>query len=230
MKMAPVAGYKDAVNSTDANVQQIWYMGINGSFAIFCLTLKERILTYIDIKNLDKWIVPSTFCRGSCGGVPMMMVTGTSELVKDPPAEKAIVTVCDEFTRLNGFDANGNPNYLTYTDEKGNKKIFKDEAGKTVQKIIRDFDDYLFFLPMLERMYPTGVEVPVYGFYDSGENQKYTERDSSAEFFGARRTFCARELRMQNPDKGFLEKYGGILIVAGFCIVFLVLVYLVASS
>ena len=223
MKMAPVAGYKDTVNSTDPLATQVWYFGLTGAFAIFCLTLKERVLTYNeDSKLLDKWVITSVDCRGSCGGVPMVMVSPTSELAKDPPAEKAIVELCKEFNRK-GFDANGNPLMILIQ--------MADGTTKSVHAFIKNFQDYLFFLPYFENKYPEGYETSVYGYYDPSENQGYTERSSTAEFFGARRERKARKLYMQQKeDKGFLEKNIKFLTVAVICIIIIIVAWQVAVS
>jgi hypothetical protein len=224
MKMAPVAGYKDAVVSGDAQATQVWYFGLTGGFAIFCLTLKERVLTYSeDSKLLDKWVITSVDCRGSCGGVPMVMVSPTSELVKDVPAEKAIVIISHWLNKTFGYDKDNNPIYVEFERDDGTK--VKKHA------FIKNFEDYLFFLPYFEKKFPDGVDVPVYGFYDPSENQGFTERGSTAEFWGARRERKARKLyMMQKEDKGWLMANIKFLSVCVFCIMALIIAWQVAVS
>jgi hypothetical protein len=223
MKMAPVAGYKDTVNSTDPLATQVWYFGLTGAFAIFCLTLKERVLTYPEnSKLLDKWVITSVDCRGSCGGVPMVMVSPTSELAKDPPAEKAIITI-SKWLNQRGYDKDGNPVNIEIQMVDGSKKI--------IHAFIKNFQDYLMFLPYFEHKFPDGVDIPVYGYYDPSENQGFTERGSTAEFFGARRERKARKLYMQQKDdKGFLEKNAKFLIVCVFCILAMIIAWQVAVT
>jgi hypothetical protein len=224
MKMAPVAGYKDTVNSGDPQATQVWYFGLTGSFSIFCLTMKERVLTYNeDSKLLDKWIITSVDCRGSCGGVPMVMVSPTSELVKDPPAEKAIVVISQWLNKTFGYDKDGNPINIE----------IELEGGQKVKKhaFIKTFEDYLFFLPYFEKKFPDGVEVPVTEYYDPSENQGFTERGSTAEFWGARRERKARKLyMMQHEDKNWLVANIKFLTVAAFCIVAIIISWQVAIS
>jgi hypothetical protein len=247
--MSAVAGYKDAAKSTDTEVQQVWMLGMNGSFAIYCLTMKEKILTYVNSQILDKWLVPSSDCRGSCGGVPMMMVTNNSELALDPPTVKAIVTICDEFNKNNAFDEKGNPNYVRVTDEKGIERLAyfdpvnptlneftldPDKGGVTKQMMINSFADYEFFLPMLERHYHDGVEVDAWCYFDPSENQKYTDRSKTAEFYGARREKKARQRFMRtHVDEGlmgFVKKNALVIFVFIFCVVIVIISWQVAIS
>ena len=213
MHMSAVAGYREAASSTEPDATQVWHFGITGSFAIFCLTLKERVLTYQDtIKNLDKWVISSVYSKGSCGNVPMIWVRDTSEIAMDPPSEKAIVVLCKWFNQFS-YDKNGNMRYEVYTDDKGKEIPVLDRKGNPIPIRIRNFMEYTHFLPRFEEKFPDGIDIPAYGFFDAGESQEFTDRRVTPKFWGARMLKLARELRMLQPDKGFFDKYGLLILV-----------------
>lgn len=191
-KMRAVAGYRDKITSADQKSQQVWYLGINKTFSIYCMKFQDRILSFYEyMQNLDKWLLTSKDATGSCGGVSMMMVGNDSEYVKDPVAEIAICTIAKRFSEDNGYDEKNNPNYYEYfTDGKKQKR----------QKIIKSYSDFSFFLPVLEKLYPNGVDIAPYCFYNSSESQQYTPQNSSL-FFGARRTKVARDLIVRTNEK-----------------------------
>jgi hypothetical protein len=152
----------------------------------------------------------------------MVMVSPTSELAKDPPAEKAIVVISKRFNEK-GYDAAGKPTMIPITMEDG--------TIKQVHAFIKNFQDYLFFLPYFETKFPDGVDIPVVDYYDPSENQGFTERGSTAEFFGARRERKARKLYMQqHVDKGWIVQNIKFLTVAAFCIVAIIIAWQVAVS
>lgn len=222
-KMAAVKGYRDKITSADLKSQQVWYLGINKTFSIYCLKFEDRILSFYDyLKNLDKWCLSSVDATGSCGGVSMMMVSGGYDQVKDPPSEVAVCTAAEDFNNLNALDKDGNPQFFMYKDENG--------VNQRRQKIIKNNADFIFFLPVMQQMWPRGIAIPSYCFYDSSKNQEFTPKDCSAKFFGARRTKMARELRMRMPDDSLLKKLAPLAIAFACGVVASIFVYMVVTG
>jgi hypothetical protein len=205
-KMAPVRGYLEAVTSTETDDQQVWHFGMNKALSIYCMRLRARVIEFRDdITYASKWLLTSDDAMGSCGGIPLMMVSPAFMQVKDPVAEIAVCTISKEFNKNNAFNSDGTPNYIT--DQKGN--VVKDENGEPKLKAIATYNDFIMWLPILETTYPGGVDVPAYCFYDPSENQQFVPMSKPADFFGVRRLKRARQLRSSSPPReGFFNKFG----------------------
>ena len=222
-KMKAVSGYKDKITSADLKSQQVWYIGVNKTFSIYCLKLQDRILSFYEyLRNLEKWCLSSIDATGSCGGVSMMIVGGGYDQVRDPPAEIGICTIAELFNTTNAYDEKGNPQYLEYVDNEGKKN--------RRHKIIKDYEDYTFFLPVLERLYPKGVSIQAYCFYNPSKAQQFTPADCSASFFGARRTKVARELRIRMPDQAWYITLAPILVAVACGAIATLFTYMVVTK
>lgn len=222
VKMSSVSGYRDKITSADLESQQVWYFGINKTFSIYCLRLQDRILSFYDyLRKLDKWCYTSIDATGSCGGVSMVMVDGAFDQVKDPIAEVAICTICEETNRKKAYDKNGNPRYFKYIDENGKEQ--------TKHLLIRNHEDYLFFQPLIEQDNPNGVPIDPISLWDPSKIQQFCPAGCQPSFFGARRTKVARELRLRIQDKHWLLKLAPALLAFAVGVVSAIFVYMVVD-
>jgi len=199
--MRPVLDYLQALKKGRREDQQSWYFSKNRSFYIEYLQYHDDgIIAYWDLKKISMWFLGSSSAVGHAGGIKSVLISDDYDGVRDPVAELGLIFLIDRWNR-------DNPD-----------------------RVIVDYDDYETMRPILEGAYPDGSEIPVYCLYDPSKIQKIFPPNRSAALFGRVNIRDARDLAIDIPEPGWLEKYaflGASLVIS---IVSIVITYAFVSG
>ena len=228
--LAPCYGYKDALMAQGSNVQQTIVFTKSRKWFIRLLTYhSEGILYFQDLFKTDMWHVTSPSSVGKLGGLTAAITKDSIDEVVDPVADLALCKVCDDFVhgrfgdQQNMKRASEETKLLTFTRPDGSECDFISAAKeRLIPDTIRDFDDYVKLRPILERIWPDGVKIPCYCFYDPYDSDKFTPKNRSPSLFGGLLLKKARDLAADNiPDLSFWDKNGiAMILILGGMIIF----------
>ena len=221
--MRPVAGYGSVGDAATAQgsptqVLSIWK---NRSFVIECLFYYGNILAYGNpLAKMQMWFHNSEKATGVSANKPVMITRDGFDGTVDFIAEMAVCEIPVIFNNQWGFelvqktDVEGNP----ILDETGKQVVIererKDEKGEPY--MLTTFSDIRKRLPLLEKLYPDGIPIPIYQQYDLSKIYRFTPQDQDSLKFGGDLVEEAKEWAREDTDEkpGFMDKYGLVIICA----------------
>ena len=227
--LAPCFGYKDALMAAGSSVQQTIVFTKSKKWFIRMLTYhSEGILYFKDLFRTDMWHMGSSSAVGKLGGLSAAITKDSVDEVVDPIADIALCKACDDFIhgrfgdQQNVKRASEETKMLVFNRSDGSECDFITAAReRLIPDTIRDFDDYIKLRPILERIWPDGVKIPCYCFYDPYDSDKFTPKNRSPALFGGLLLRKARDFASDNiPDLSFWDRNGVamILVLGGLII------------
>ena len=221
--MRAVSEYGSVGDSATAkgSPTQVFSIWKNRSFVIECLWYYGNMLTYGNpLKKMQMWFHNSEKATGVSAGKPVMITRDGFDGTVDFVAEMAICQIAPTFNSQWGFeivpklDINNQP----MTDEYGEvimvERERKDDNGDPY--LLTTFLDIRKRMPLLEKLYPDGIEIPIYQPYDLSTIYRFTPQNQDSLKFGGDIVEEAREWSQEDDkDKpGLFDKFG-LLIICG---------------
>ena len=236
--LRPVAGYGSVGDTTTAkgSPTQVFSIWKNRSFVIECMWYYGNILAYANpLKQMQIWFHNSEKATGTSASKSVMIVRDGFDGTVDFVSEIAMCEIPKRFNADWGFelvpavDVDGNPMSETVTDEYGNP-VMKDGVPVTRQLmreverrdtdglpyLLSTFSDIRKRMPLLEKLYPDGVDIPIYKPYDLSEVYRYTPKSQDSLKYGADIVEEAKEWAREDDRAapGLIDRYGLILLCA----------------
>lgn len=233
--LSPCFGYKDCLMAGSLEAQQTIVFTKSRKWFIRLLTYhSEGILYFKELLKTDMWHVGSSSGVGTLGGMSAVITKDNFDEVVDPIADIALCNVCAKF---NHGDFGDSRNRARATKEfasmpfalpDGQVGTLKQaaEAG-CLPNAITCYDDFVTLRPILETIWPDGVDIPCYVKYDPYESDKYVPKQRSAALNGGIMLQDARDYAENAmPEPSFWDKNGfamimilGGLLIAGISFV-----------
>jgi len=219
--MRPVAGYGSVGDASTAkgSPTQVFSIWKNRSFVIECMWYYGNLLTYGNpLSKMQMWFHNSEKATGVSAGKPVMITRDGFDGTVDFIAEMAVCEIPPMFNKDWGFelvpktDING----VHLVDENGQPRYVeqerKDEYG--VSYILTTFSDIRRRMPILEKLYPDGIPIPIYQPYDLSKIYRFTPQDQDSLKFGGDIVEEAKEWAVDDDKEkpGLFDKYGLIII------------------
>ena len=223
-------GYKDALMAgSGSNAQQTIVFTKSRKWFIRLLTYhSEGILYFQDLFKTDMWHMGASSSVGRLGGLSAAIIKDNSDEVSDPIADIALCKACDDFNhgrfgdQQNMARAAQETKLIKFQRFDGSECDFYAAAREgLIPDSISDFDDYVKLRPILEKIWPDGIKIPCYCFYDPYDADRFTPKNRSASLFGGIILKKARDFAADNiPDLSFWDRNGiaMILILGGMII------------
>jgi hypothetical protein len=241
--MRPVAGYGKAGLPTDVtkgSPTQVFSIWKNRSFVIETLMYYGNLLSYPDcFDRMQMWLHTSERAVGLSAEKPVMITRDGFNRTVDFIAEMAVCELPKIFNRDWGMeevpkrDINGNPVYDKLLKEDGtfvNVPVMvtqerKDDEGKPY--MLTNFTDIYKRLPLLERLYPEGVPIPIYQPYDLSQIYTFTPKGEDSLKAGGIIVDDAKDWVAEDEGEkaGWLERNAQFLVLGMFCLITTVFVY-----
>jgi hypothetical protein len=219
--MRPVAGYGAVGDTSTAkgSPTQVFSIWKNRSFVIECLWYYGNLLAYANpLTQMQIWFHNSEKATGTSASKPVMIIRDGFDGTVDFIAEMAMCEIPKRFNTDWGFelvpavDVDGKP----LLDEDGKQMMReverKDEYG--IPYILSSFSDIRKRMPLLEKLYPEGVTIPIYKPYDLSEVYRYTPKNQDSLKYGADIVEEAKEWAKEDDREGpgLIDKYGLVII------------------
>lgn len=227
--LSPCYGYKDALMAGSINAQQTIVFTKSRKWFIRLLTYhSEGILYFQDLLRTDMWRVGATSAVGTLGGLSAAITKDNYDEVIDPIGDIALCTVCDDFNhgRFGGQQnmkrAAQESKSLTFTRFDGTECDFVTAAREgMIPDSISNFADFVKLRPILEIIWPDGIKIPCYCFYDPYASDKFTPKNRSAALFGGINLQKARDFAAENfTEQSFWDRNGfAMILVLGALII-----------
>jgi hypothetical protein len=186
------------------------------------------MLYFQDLFKTDMWRMSASSAVGTLGGLSAAITKDSIDEVIDPVADIALCKVCDDFNHGRFGDTQNmkraaeETKLLAFTRFDGTECDFVAAAREgLIPDSISSFDDYVKLRPILEKIWPDGVKIPCYCFYNPYDSDKFTPKNRSPSLFGGIILKKARDFAADNiPDLSFWDKNGiaMILILGGMII------------
>lgn len=198
---------------------QVFSIWKNRSFVIECLWYYGNMLTYGNpLAKMQMWFHNSEKATGVSANKPVMITRDGFDGTIDFVAEMAVCEIAPAFNAQWGFElvprenidgtpiigADGQPSMV--------ERERKDDNGEPY--IMTKFTDIRKRMPILEKLYPKGIEIPIYQPYDLSKIYQYTPQNQDSLKFGGDIVEEAREWAQDDEkDKpGLFDKFGLIII------------------
>lgn len=219
--MRPVSGYGKVGDTSTAkgSPTQVFSIWKNRSFIIESMFYYGNILAYANpLKNMQMWFHNSEKATGLSARKPVMITRDGFDGTVDLIAEMAMCEIPRIFNRDYGMelvqkrDINNKPVY----DDDGKplmiEKERKDSEGKSY--ILSTFSDIRKRLPLLEKLYPDGVPIPIYQPYDLAKIYQFTPQGQDSLELGGVLVDDAKEWLEENDleKPGWLERNALLLL------------------
>lgn len=192
---------------------QVFSIWKNRNFAIETLWYYGNILAYGNpLKHMQMWIHSSEKATGVAAGRPVMITRDNFNGTIDLIAEMAMVALAKNFNKDYGLEKKQklDPDTgLPLIDYEGNP-IYEfvervDDNGIPIR--ITSFSDIWNRLGLLEKLYPSGVNIPIYSLHDLSEINQYTPQNEDSLKYGSKIVDDAR-YDMGSPEE---KPNGGIM-------------------
>ena len=219
--MRPVAGYGSVGDASTAkgSPTQVFSIWKNRSFVIEAMWYYGNLLAYGNpLTKMQMWFHNSEKATGVSAGKPVMITRDGFDGTVDFIAEMAVCEIAPRFNKdwgtelVNKYDIDGNK----VVDANGNEVFVeqerKDEYGQPY--ILTKFSHIRQRMPLLEKLYPDGVEIPIYQQYDLSKIYRFTPQDQDSLKYGGDIVEEAKEWAKEDDKEkpGILDKYGLIVI------------------
>ncbi len=221
--MRSVAEYGSVGDAATAkgSPTQVFSIWKNRSFVIECLWYYGNMLTYGNpLNKMQMWFHNSEKATGVSAGKPVMITRDGFDGTVDFVAEMAVCAIAPRFNAQWGFeivpklDIDNNP--ITNSDGQIEmvERERKDDNGEPY--LMTTFSDIRKRMPILEKLYPEGIEIPIYQPYDLSTIYRFTPQNQDSLKFGGDIVEDAREWSQEDDkDKpGLFDKFG-LLIICG---------------
>lgn len=214
--MRPVSGYGAVGDASTAkgSPTQVFSIWKNRSFIIESMWYYGNLLAYGNpLAKMQMWFHNSEKATGISANKPVMITRDGFDGTVDFIAEMAMCEVAPRFNREWGTEM------VPRKDIDG--KILLDDRGEILYKeqerkdengdpymLIR-FSDIRRRMPLLEKLYPDGVEIPIYQQYDLAKIYQYTPQEQDSLKFGGDIVEEAKEWVREDEQStpGILDKF-----------------------
>ena len=221
--LRPVAGYGSVGDTTTAkgSPTQVFSIWKNRSFVIECMWYYGNMLAYANpLKQMQIWFHNSEKATGTSANKSVMVVRDGFDGTVDFIAEMAMCEIPKRFNADWGFelvpavDVDGNPVIGEDGKQMMREVERKDDKGESY--LLTKFSHIRQRMPLLEKLYPDGVEIPIYKPYDLSEVYRYTPKSQDSLKYGADIVEEAKEwAREDDKDApGLIDKYGLVILCA----------------
>lgn len=233
--MKPVAGYGEVGDAATAkgSPTQTFSIWKNRSFVIESMWYYGNILAYGNpLNKMQMWFHNSEKATGLSASKPVMITRDGFDGTVDFIAEMAVCEIPRIFNKDWGFelvpktDINGLP-----IVEDGKPVMIererKDQNGELY--ILSTFADIRKRMKILEKLYPSGIPVPIYQLYDLAKVYQFTPQGQDSLGFGGDLVEEAKEW-LDNSDKekpGWFERNSLLVICVLVGIVTTSIIYMV---
>jgi len=229
-KLKDVRGYRDTLKKASQEDVQTWVMGKTQRLTIEMLRYVDSVLSYYTPTRISKWHHNTPMSVMHVGGLPALMVSDDFDQTRDVVSEIAICHAAEHFNEfftpvtqvLDAINRGDTASLETMMDRERIEKIRKAlvDIGGCEVKEIQPIDNYREYErcghKILRILWPDGIPIPVYSIYNPVKFRKYFPKGCSAGLFGGVLIREARELVVNTPEKGLLEKilpFAGLILI-----------------
>lgn len=213
--LRPVSSYGKVNDAATAkgSPTQVFSIWKNRSFVIEMMYYYGNVLAYANpMEKMQMWFHNSEKATGISANKPVMITRDGFDGTVDFIAEMAVCETPRKFNADWGFelvkrtDMNGNP--VLGADGKPiiDQKERKDSEGNSY--LMSTFADIRKRMKLLEKLYPDGINIPIYQLYDLAKIYQFTPQGQDSLEFGGVTIDDAREwMREDETEKpGWFER------------------------
>jgi hypothetical protein len=219
--MRPVAGYGAVGDAATAkgSPTQVFSIWKNRSFVIESMWYYCNLLTYGNpLTKMQMWFHNSEKAVGVAANKPVMITRDGFNGTIDFIAEMAICAIPPRFNRDWGFEL------VPRVDIEGKQLIDDNGQPMFTERERRDNDGIPYILtsfstirnrmPVLEKLYPDGINIPIYQPYDVSEIYRWTPQNEDSLKFGGTVIEDAKEWAAEDEKEkpGLLDRFGLVII------------------
>lgn len=199
-----------------------------GNFIPDCLTIFDNILSYGDSEeNINQWRLRSSQGMISIGGIKAAIISEDMDQNRDPLVEEALCSASEELdNNIDSFRAALTDRY---------NKLVKDGVydGENPAKHIKQIHTYNDYIgkendnsapnkedsgrALFQWMWSDGIEIHSYIPFNQNKSRKFWPGgNNTSAFLGGENLRIVEEKLVKPSDekKGFLERYGGLIVCA----------------
>jgi hypothetical protein len=191
-RMNAVKGYVTAADKGTQEDLQTWIFGKTKKLTIECLKYWGSMVHFPANVKITKWMHRSIFATITLGGQNAVMVSDDFDTTRDPVSEIALCEACEIFNN---------------NQEELEKYKREHKFDSLVVKPISSFSDYRSYgRKVLEQLYPDGLPIPSYSFFNHTKFRKYFPKGRDGDLQGGIFLRKSRRLRERLKDEGIWGK------------------------